>query len=176
MVYNPVMKIGVDAAVLGHNNGVKAGNYYLTHNLLKALGKIDRKNEYFLYSFKPIPKEIIKYYPENFQNLVLQPQNGWMQFRLSWEQITKPVDVFLGLNQALPLWVRSKTVVFCLDLAFEKFAKFFAHAAKISWQTKRAVRNAERIIAISKGTRDDLQSLYGVKSEKIKVVSIAANS
>ena len=170
------MKIGVDAAVLGYNNGVKAGNYYLTHNLLNALGKIDKVNKYFLYSFKPIPGETLKCYPLNFQNLILKPQKGWMQIRLSLEQILKPVDVFLGLNQALPFWTKSKAVVFCLDLAFEKFSRYFGSGGKLSWQTKRAVRRAGKVIAISKSTKQDLIKLYKISRLKIKVIYPSCHS
>ncbi|MBI3385196.1 glycosyltransferase [Candidatus Gottesmanbacteria bacterium] len=167
------MKIGVDATVLADHNGVKAGNYHLAHNLLKALGKIDKKNEYLLYSYKPIAKELLKLYPKNFHNLILRPQKGWMQIRLSLEQIVRPVDVFLGLNQALPYFVKSKSMVFCLDLAFEKFAQYFANAKKLSWQTKRAVKIADQIIAISESTKNDLQDMYHVESSKIRVINLA---
>lgn len=164
------MKIGVDAAVLADNNGVKAGNYHLTHNLLKALGKIDKINKYFLYSYKPVPKNLLKCYPQNFLNLVIGPQKWWMQFRLCIEQLIRPVDVFVGLNQALPFWTKSKTVVFCLDLAFEKFSKSLSNAKKLSWQTKRAVSMADKVIALSKSTKQDLIKLYKINRRKIRVI------
>lgn len=163
------MKIGVDAAILATKTN-KTGNYQLTCNLLRALSKIDKKNQYFLYSFSPLPKKIISGYPKNFQSLVLRPKKFWMQVRLSIEQVSSPIGIFIGLNQALPYLTLSRSVVFVLDLAFEFYPQLFTNASKLSWQTRQATRKASKIIAISNSTKRDLIKFYQVEPSKIKVV------
>lgn len=168
------MKIGVDAAILASKT-YQAGNFWLSHNLLMALGRIDKKNQYLLYSFAPISAKILNQYGNNFKNIVLHPKKFWMQVRLSWEQLIKPVDVFLGLNQALPYIKLNKSVVFVLDLAFEFYPQLFTNAKKLSWQTRQATRRANKIIAISNSTKRDLINLYDVSSDKIKVICPGIN-
>lgn len=162
------MKIGVDAAILATKTN-KTGNYWLSFNLLKALAKIDKKNQYILYSFEPIPKKILSSFGKNFHNKVVRPIKFWLQVRVSLELLINKIDVFLGLNQALPLYSSKKSVVFVLDLAFELFPALFTNKSKLSWQTKRAIRKADKIIAISKSTKHDLVRIYGVLSNKITV-------
>lgn len=163
------MKIGVDAAVLATTKN-QAGNFRLSFNLLKTLSLIDKTNQYILYSFKPIPRQILARFGSNFQNKVLTPIKFWLQIRLSLELLFNKVDVFLGLNQALPLYSGKKSVVFVLDLAFELYPKLFTNHAKLSWQTKNAVQKADKIIAISKSTKQDLVKMYRMPINKITVV------
>ncbi|MCL5676135.1 MAG: glycosyltransferase [Patescibacteria group bacterium] len=161
------MKIGVDAGAL--NAVCKSGNYWLSYNLLRQLSLIDRKNQYILYSQKPLGAEFVNSMGNNFYNKVLYPQKFWLQFRLSLEQLIKPVDVFIGLNQALPLVTSGKNVVLVLDLAFEKYPRLFT-SRKLSWQTKNAVKKADKIIAISVSTKNDLIKVYKTEPGRIKVI------
>lgn len=142
----------------------------LAYHLLLGLSKIDHKNQYLLYSFLPIPENILAKLGGNFTNLVLKPSRFWMQARLSIEQIVSPVQVFLGLNQALPLLTKSKSVVFVLDLAFELYPETFNNPQKLAWQTRSAVKKADRIVAISQSTKKDLGKIYQTEQNKIKVI------
>ena len=163
------MKIGVDAAVLASRD-MQSGNFWLSFNLLKALSSVDKTNQYILYSFLPIPKQILSKFGKNFHNIVLSPIKFWLQVRLSLELLLNQVDVFLGMNQALPYICTAKSVVFVLDLAFELYPKFFTNKTKLLWQTKQAIQKAKRIIAISKSTKQDLVKMYRVPVNKITVI------
>lgn len=163
------MKIGVDAAVLASIDN-QAGNFWLSFNLLKALSKVDKKNQYILYSFCPIPRRILLCFGSNFHNIVLHPIKFWLQVRLSLELLLNKIDVFLGLNQALPYICPAKSVVFVLDLAFELFPNLFINNTKLSWQTKRAAQKANKIIVISKSTKKDLVKMYRVPVNKVTVI------
>lgn len=156
------MRIAVDAAAS------QGGNYTLMFNILSGLGKIDSKNQYILYSFEPLRLDL----PQNFKNIVVKKRFGWLQFWLSLELILHPCDLFMGFNQALPFFLKSKSVVFILDLAFEIFPQYFTKISKIIWQTKNACKKADRIIAISESTKYDLIKLYNINPHKIKVVQL----
>ncbi len=166
------MKIGVDAAVLGvTDERLKVGVYRFALNLLENLAGIDKKNKYLLYSFDPIPKDILDKFDANWTNLMLRPKKGWLSLRLSLEFLQNKQDIFLGLGQALPLLHPKTSITFVYDLAFELYPQFYADSyKKLSLQTKFAVKNADKIIAISKATRDDLVKLYQADPDKITVI------
>lgn len=156
------MIIAVDAA---SNQG---GNYKLMANIMAELGKIDTINQYVLYSFEPTSMKL----PANFKNIVVKKRKGWMQFWFSLELIFHPCDVFMGFNQASPFFLKSKSVIFVLDLAFEIYPRYFTDINKIKWQTKNACKKADKIIAISESTKKDLEKFYRIDPRKIEVISL----
>lgn len=164
--------IGVDAAVLAvRDERLKVGVYHYALNLLLNLSKADKKNKYTLYSFDPISQNLLDKFGTNWTNLVCKPKKGWLSFRLSWELWLKKPDIFLGLGQALPIYHPARNIVFVYDLAFEIYPRFYPGSYKrLSRQTKFAVKQADKIIAISKAAKDDLVRIYGVKAEKIEVI------
>jgi glycosyltransferase involved in cell wall biosynthesis len=171
------MKIGVDAGCLGvAEDRLKVGVYQLVLNLLKELSRIDKKNEYWLYSFGPIGPGVLKEFGRNVKNKVLKPKKGWLNLRLSWEFLVNKPDLFLGFGQALPLFHPLKSLVFVYDLAFEYFPECYPDSSKkISWQTKRAAQRSDWLAAISQSTKNDLIELYGVDRKKIRVIYPGVN-
>jgi glycosyltransferase involved in cell wall biosynthesis len=101
---------------------------------------------------------------------------------LWWEQVTLPralrrsgADLVHTPNVFLPLRRPCPGVVSVLDLAFEAFPDDFAPRTRWKYRalTPRAVRSAERVIAISGFTRDDVVARYGVDERKVRVVPLA---
>lgn len=164
------MKIGVDCGVLGGENNSKAGNYQLCIRFLTALSRLDSQNQYYLYSMYPIPSCIMNSLSHNFTNIIVKPVKFWMQVSLSLELLKRPVNLFLGLNQALPYIIFCKKVVVVLDLAFYKYPAMFGSLNKIIWQTRSAVEKADFIITISNSTKNDLIKILHADKNKIKVI------
>ena len=101
---------------------------------------------------------------------------------LLWEQVTLPralrrggADLVHAPNCFLPLRRPCPGVVSVLDLAFEAHPEDFAPRTRWKYRTitPRAARSAERVIAISAFTRDDLVARYGVDRGKVRVVPLA---
>jgi glycosyltransferase involved in cell wall biosynthesis len=101
---------------------------------------------------------------------------------LWWEQVTLPrvlrrsgADLVHVPNIFLPLRRPCPGVVSVLDLAFEVFPDDFAPRTRWKYRTltPRAVRSAERVIAISQFTRDDVVERYGVDEGKVRAVPLA---
>lgn len=144
------MKIGVDAGALKETGRQRTGVNRLTVNLLLQLKKIDKKNQYLIFD---------------------NPRPGWRYFWLPLLVFLNKVDVFLGLNQALPVFLPCQSVVLVYDLAFEYFPECFPdRGRRLKRITRQAVKRATKIIAISQSTKKDLIKLYGVPKNKIKVV------
>jgi len=165
------MEIAVDAGCLGtKDKRLKVGVYQLTFNLLAALGRIDGQNDYWLYSFSPIPNEILSEFGPKMKNIVVGPKIGWNYLSLPLNLAQQKPNVFLGPSQSLPAFLPCPGMVIVHDLAFEIFPEFYPDSrAQLRRVTRRATRQAIRIIAVSQATKKDLIRLYAVPKEKITV-------
>jgi len=164
------MIVGVDAGCLGvSDERLKVGVYQVAYNLFKELARIDRVNEYQLFSFYPIEKKIMTCFGSRVRNIVLRPKRGWSKARLPLELKIHPVDVFLGLSQSLP-YSSSHNILFVYDLAYEHFPRAYPGSfKKLSKNTREGINLANKILTISNSTKNDLIKLYEAPSGKISV-------
>ena len=164
------MVIGVDAgAISSQDERLNVGVHRVTRELLKHLSSIDTSNTYRLYSFSPIPKDTMKEFRANMINISLTPSTGYMKLRLPIELALHPVDMFLGLSQALPLGVRN-AIGFIYDLGFLHHPEVYGQQANVLIkQTASLVARSEHIVTISNASKQDIVQTYGMKSEDITV-------
>lgn len=104
------------------------------------------------------------------------PEALWEQAGLPLAAAHRHADVIHAPNCFLPLRRGGRPgVVTVHDLAFEAFPGDFAARtrAKYRWVTPRAARSAERVIADSAFTRDDLCTRYGVDPAQVRVIPLA---
>ncbi|HXS14631.1 MAG TPA: glycosyltransferase family 1 protein [Candidatus Saccharimonadales bacterium] len=170
------MKIGVDAGCLGINDErLKVGVYQVVKNLLIELGKIDKKNEYLLYTFIPIQKDLLKQFGPRMKNVLVTPAKGWMKIWLPLRLILDKPKVFLALNQAAPFrfFISSyKIIGLFYDIAFERYPDFYSLGASVSKHKKNSqylAKTADVLIAISQKTKEDLIQIYKIPEETIIV-------
>ncbi len=165
------MIIGVDAGALAiRDQRLKMGVYWVNVNLLRELGKIDRNNTYRLYSFAPIDREVMREFGPNMRNVVVRPKICWAMVQLPLELLLRPVDVFLGLSQMIPL-SPTRTIGFIYDLGFLHHPEAYPGSQKkLARITGNLVKRSDRIVAISNIVKDDIVSKYGVARGKITVV------
>ena len=148
------LKISVDGGALGVDKNERFGNYIFSENLIKALLKYDKKNQYFIYTF------------DN-----LKPRFAWLKIRLSIEELKQKKDVFLALNQAIPLYVSGKIISFCHGLAYYFYPQYYPHSfQKLKSQLEEIVKKSAYIIVSSEKVKKELLSLYQDIKEKIKVL------
>ena len=164
------MVIGVDAgAISSQDERLNVGVHRVTRELLKHLSSIDTSNTYRLYSFSPIPKDTMKEFRANMINISLTPSTGYMKLRLPIELALHPVDMFLGLSQALPLGVRN-AIGFIYDLGFLHHLEVYGQQGNVLIkQTASLVARSEHIVTISNASKQDIVQTYGMKSEDITV-------
>jgi ADP-heptose:LPS heptosyltransferase len=115
------MKIAVDGGGITNAPGKSFGNAIFVENFLKALSLYD-KNNYFIYTFSD-KQHILREKRLHFQTL--KPSMGWMKMRLPFEEIISPKDIFLALNQALPVYTSGKKIVFSHGLSFNQYKHFY---------------------------------------------------
>jgi len=164
------MIIGVDVGALSiTDDRLKAGVYRTTYNILFHLSKIDKSNSYRLYSFLPLPRKVMTTFGSNMKNIVLKPSLGWQSVRLPIELSTNKVDVFLGLSQAIPK-TSTRSIVFVYDFGFFQFPEYYGQSyKKLMRNTDNAVKQASKILAISKSTKQELLDRYQINRRKVAV-------
>lgn len=169
------MIIGINASPAFKKNrtGVEEYTYRLINNL--AMLPESGEHQFFLYV-----KEfdcILEKFPDNFKIKKLRSPILWTQGRLSFENLIRESDVFFSPTHVLPCVHSKKAVVTIHGLEFEKVPEMypFFHRQYLKIATKYAVKNAKNIIAVSENTKKDLIELYGIGSEKIKVIYHGVN-
>ena len=99
--------------------------------------------------------------------------------RILWEQLIQPfelvkekIDLIHSMAYALPLACPASSVVTVHDLSFLLFPQAFNRANRLylAAATRRAVGQADAVIAVSASTRRDVVRLLGVPEEKVAVV------
>ncbi len=175
------MKIGIDARCFlgGRKSGVEEYTYQIIKNILEQ----DSKNQYILFLNSAKEFNLDWNWLKKFSNVQIKKfrwPNKLLNFLFwyfNWPKIDKMlggVDVFWAPNWNF--WGLSSQVKFVLtvhDLSFEYYPETFSW--KRRWwhffiNPRRAVRRANKIIAVSQSTRDDLINLYRVPPFKIKVI------
>jgi glycosyltransferase involved in cell wall biosynthesis len=164
------MIIGVDAGALSvRDDRLKVGVYRVTINLLRELGKIDKTNDYRLYTFLPIEPSQMKEFGPRMKNVVVRPVIGWSMIQIPIELRRRPVDVFLGLSQMIP-FSGARNIGFVYDLGFLHYPEAYPGSlARLEMQTKQLIMRSKTIITISKSTQTDIITRYNIDKKRIVV-------
>jgi len=179
------MNIGIDVRSLLEKERSGVGEY--TYQLLGAIFSLDKENQYHLFynSWKAaddlLPKEWknfpnVHFYGFHWPNKLL---NFCFKF-LRWPKIdsliksTDKMDLFFIPNLNFVALSRGvKKIITVHDLSFLRYPRFFSWKRRLwHWfvNPKKLIRGADKIIAVSENTKKDLMELYGVASEKIRVI------
>ena len=168
------MVIGIDASRANRPN--KTGTEWYSYHLIRQLAAIDRRNRYILYSDKPLEAgltELCQQY-SNVESKVLKwPFSRlWTLGRLTLEMIVQPPDVLFVPAHVLPLLSRAKLVTTVHDVGFMALPSLYGRntARYLRWSTEWALANAQRLIAISEFTKQEIQHYFSADLSKIAVV------
>lgn len=106
-----------------------------------------------------------------------QPVLGelWRNLLQWWSVRRSGVDVYHGLSNELPFgirWSGARTVVTIHDLIFLRLPQTYGWLQRhiLRLKTRYACRVADRIVAVSEMTRQDLIRYYGVAPSRIEVI------
>src|SRR5713226_8685580 len=161
------MRVGLEVRAL-HHSYRGSGQWRYAHNLLRELGQQDRVNEYDLFAPHPLRELDFPPVPSSFRytyRRVPVPVHG--SRRWLWEQLILPVflrghhiSVCHFLLQMSVRFAPCKVVVTAYDAMHELFPEYaqVRKSRSYRWQ-KRALRKADRLLAISSSTRDDVVKL-----------------
>lgn len=178
------MKIGVDIRCLMEAQYSGISEY--TYNLLNHLLKIDQENQYFLfYNVGKRGREVPKFKFPNVTYKKFTYPNRLFNLSLRFLKIKKidkmlgGVDIFLMPSFLFTnLSKDCKKVLIVHDLSFELYPEFFDFKKRL-WHKlinpKKLCQDADKVIAISENTKNDIINVYNVDEKKIKVIYNGVN-
>ncbi|MVT09270.1 glycosyltransferase family 4 protein [Chitinophaga tropicalis] len=170
------MNIAFDAKRVYQNN-TGLGNYSRT--LISSLATYYPMHNYYLYA----PKLTGMYNASVYANMhsVLPQKLLHRWFRSAWrskyvvgELVQKNMDIYHGLSHEVPFGIHEsgvKSVVTMHDLIFERYPGQYNPIDVMTYRRKAkyACEHADKVIAISEQTRQDIIHYYKTPAEKIVV-------
>lgn len=173
------MKIGFDAKRLFCNN-TGLGNYSRT--LVGSIVKKYSNNEYMLFSPKtPLTPETEPF--TNRERFTVLTAHGlikklWRACGIKKDIRTQQLDLYHGLSHDLPFGKKaSRYVVTIHDVCYKTFPAMFPWSERKIYELKysNAVKKADKIVAISESTKNDILRYFDVDPSKIEVIYQALN-
>lgn len=157
---NQPLQIGIDATrAAGNRSGL--GNY--SRNLIEHLSQLYSDNRYYLFSkHKFLPDyEYIKSLPG-----------------IAMDGQFDKLDIYHGLSHTLPMGLKCAKIVTFHDLIFKRYPEGYRWHDRWSYDLRfrYSAKVADRILADSQATKDDLVEFYKVNPDKITVAYLSASS
>lgn len=174
------MHIGYDAK-RALNNRTGLGNY--SRLLIESMLTYYPNHEYSLFTPKinthfqdwaiQLPRTTKLILPEKPVHKLFHPY--WRSMKLQALLSAGKLDIFHGLSHELPQGLSKygiKSVVTVHDLIFLRYPEYYPRIDRYFYRKKyeHACREADKIVAISEQTAEDLQTYLNVPSEKIQVI------
>ena len=177
------MKIGIDARKIlspEKNSDIGVGHY--TYQLIRHLLEIDKENEYVLFfDFRVREKDIKKFSQPNVK-IKFYPFSDYKKYLpgvyselLGTATLAKEeLDVVHATSpmSRIPTSYRGKTIVTIHDLASYTNPAVFPKisTSKFKATTSLMAKKADRIIAVSNSTKNDVHKFFACPEEKISVI------
>lgn len=180
------MKIGFEAKRAFHNN-TGLGNY--SRQIIQDLNQFYPDNEFYLYtpSFEKNENPMFRLFRDYKNNHLRTPEGFLAKISESlWRRKLgiygekDQLDIFHGLSNELPIGFKQakcKKVVTIHDVIFKRHPKWYKAADRKIYDKKvqQACNDADKIIAISEATKQDLLEFYKVDEKKIEIVYQSCN-
>ena len=179
------MRIGFDAKRAFLNN-TGLGNY--SRDTIRVLSHYYQHNKYFLYTPKEAENSRLSFLKNRTNILIRTPQSlinkalkaYWRSISIVRDLFNNKIDIYHGLSNELPLGIEKtslKTVVTIHDLIFIRYPHLFRTIdRKIYYRKfKSACNRANKIIAVSQQTKQDIIDFFLIPEEKIEVVYQGCN-
>jgi glycosyltransferase involved in cell wall biosynthesis len=176
------MNIGFDAKRAFQNN---TGLGHYSRTLISSLARFYPDHQYYLFG----PKITSLYNTDSFANIrSIAPatfpstlfKSAWRSNWIKKDLLKNNIDIYHGLSHEIPIGINKtniKSVVTIHDLIFERYPEQYG---KIDVQIYRkkftyACKHADKIIAISNQTKQDIIDLYKIPEEKITICYQSCN-
>lgn len=175
------MRIGFDAKRY-FANYTGLGNYSRT--VIENLVKHYPENQYLLYASKKQIKKV-NHEISSGDNPVLKTPKSlkgkisnslWRSFFLRDDLKKDDIDIYHGLSHEIPAGMQQKskikTVVTIHDLIFLKYPELYRWTERQIYLKKfrYSCQNADRVIAVSQQTKNDIVDIFEIPSDKISVI------
>ena len=172
------MRIGYESKRIFHNK-TGLGNY--GRDIIRGLSNYFPENMYYLYNPKNTNQNLFEANKWNvFERLPKSKfsnkfYNYWRQKGVVKDLKTDNISIYHGLSGELPVGLKKnniKSIVTIHDLIFMRYPNLYSFFdRKIHYlKFKKAAQNADKIIAISEQTKNDIVHYLKIDPEKIEVI------
>jgi len=173
-----IKRIGIDARFFGPKD--KGFGRY-TQKLIENLGKTDHKNQYFVFLRKE-RRDDYQAQNSNFKKVLADYRwYGWKeQIFLPLKLKKYKLDLIHFTHFNVPIFYCGKFVVTIHDLTLRHFPTykknfknlFFYPFKNLAYRIviKHAIKNSEKVIAISEYTKQEILKHYRIPPDKIEVI------
>ena len=175
------MKIGIDVRCL--SEGRRTGVEEYTINLLKKVFKKDKRNSYILFLNSWKKPEVDLTWTEKYPNVsikIFKIPNKFLNLSfwyLRWPKLDKMLGevevIFMPNINFIAVSKKTKLILTVHDLSFEYFPETFSWKRRL-WHIfvnpRNLIRRANKIIAVSKSTKNDIVNRYEILANKITVI------
>lgn len=175
------MRIGFDSKRLFCNN-TGLGNYSRT--IVKNLVNQFPNHSYFLYSTSAKENNKTSFFFNHKLIKILIPKTSlkilWRSFFIVKQLKKDNITIFHGLSNEIPFFIKKssiKSIVTIHDLIFKHYPNTYPFFDRLIYNLKfkYSCKNADKIIAISDSTKNDIINFYGINPNKIEVVYQSCN-
>jgi glycosyltransferase involved in cell wall biosynthesis len=174
------MRVGIDATAVPQQR-TGAGNYIV--NLIRNLPRVDNANEYVVFGTSAHEQELLPAGGAPNVRFVRRDFPG-RGARLAWEQVGLPrqvranrLDVLHSPHYTMPLRHSARSVVTFCDMTFVLHPDLHQGIKRVFFPAmmRLSARRADRLIAISESTREDLVGMWGVDRSRVSAIPLAAD-
>ena len=163
------MRILIEALGIHYYGGGRTA----TLNLLESLFALDRVNQYLVLLNQPEPS--LESAGDNVSQHIIPLKNrftarAWLQLVLPF--LSRGYDLVHFAKNLSVFGLPTRSLITVYDLAVLIHPQVYPRSDVWYWRTiqRRALRRAERVIAISQATADDLARFYGLAPKRLQVI------
>ncbi len=166
------MRIAYDAKRF-FSNYTGLGNY--SRNLIQSCATYSPDNQYQLFASKINQNPQTDFAFQTDCISIIQPKRSklfWRSIGINKDVNREKSQLFHGLSAEIPYQLNIPATVTIHDLIFESHPKQYSFFDRkiYSAKAKYACKYAEKIIAISKATKQDIIDFYNIADENIEVI------
>ena len=170
------MRVGILAGCLGRGDG---GPETYERELIRALARLDKVNEYRIYAFEPAARSCLGALPDNFCVRVLWPRNRWISLTASLPvmMVRDSIDVLHGSLYPPPIC--PAPLVFTMhDVSPITRPDFFAPEVyrRLNPLVRKGLRRARVVLCVSKDALSSTASATGMDTSRMRVVPHGVDS
>ncbi len=171
------MRIGINALYL--IPGRVGGSEIYLRRLIPALARIDRENEYVLFTNREnrgtfeLGDNFVEHHCP-VRGLIRPHRIAWEQLVLPWRARQRRLDVLHSPGFVAPLFSPCPSVVTVLDLIYLEFPETFPFLARqwMRFLVRHSTRRARAVIALSEYSRDEILWALDVPFWKIRAIHL----
>lgn len=170
------MRIGYDAKRAFNN---RAGLGVHSRTLIDNMLRYHPEDDYHLYTPSIALTDIYDSY-QHIDNISIHQAMGmsksyWRSWSITDDLTNHNIDIYHGVSHEIPRNIQKvgcASVVTIHDVIFKKFPRYFPLTDRIVYDQKwkHAIATADKVIAVSESTKNDILEYYPIPNDKIEVV------